>query len=57
MPKNENEIILPASLETNAGVSYQVGDVISLPKGLRILKIGISCGKMILISTKMMRRL
>ena len=38
MPKNENEIILPASLETNAGVSYQVGDVISLPKGLRILK-------------------
>lgn len=32
MPKNENEIILPASLETNAGVSYQVGDVISLPK-------------------------
>lgn len=38
MPKNENEIILPASLETNAGVSYQVGDVISLPKGLRVLK-------------------
>ena len=55
MPKNENEIILPASLETNAGVSYQVGDVISLPKGLRVLKNKNQLWEY--DSTKMMRRL
>lgn len=38
MPKNEKEIILPTSLKENAGVSYKVGDLISLPKGVRTLK-------------------
>ena len=40
LPKNATEIIVPSDLQDNGGISYQIGDVITLDVGVRQAKDG-----------------
>lgn len=40
LPNNEAEIVIPAHLRTNGGITYDVGDTITLQLGQRILELG-----------------
>ncbi|MBQ7434044.1 MAG: ABC transporter permease [Lachnospiraceae bacterium] len=42
MPEHENEIILPTHLQSNGGVSYQIGDTLTLDVGKRMAE-GVEC--------------
>lgn len=45
LPENENEIILPAHLQANGGVSHKIGDRLKLTLGRRVAEDGSELGQ------------